>query len=61
MAQFRAFAPAVEVNGETVLSVVDGMGSFKAGAMKILDEMDQASRQLNEKLDLLCQQIEEAS
>jgi hypothetical protein len=33
----------------------------KAGAMKILDEMDQASRQLNEKLDHLRQQIKEAS
>ncbi|MGD8650240.1 MAG: dynamin family protein, partial [Desulfobacterales bacterium] len=33
----------------------------KAGAMKILDEMDRTSRQLNEKLDHLRQQIEEAS
>ena len=33
----------------------------KAGAMKILDEMDLASRQLNEKLDHLRKQIEEAS
>jgi hypothetical protein len=29
MAQFKAFAPGVEVNGETVLSILDGMGSFK--------------------------------
>jgi hypothetical protein len=29
MAQFKAFAPNVVVNGETVLSVVNGMGVFK--------------------------------
>ncbi len=33
----------------------------KAGAMKILDDMDQASRRLNEKLDHLRKQIEDAS
>ena len=33
----------------------------KAGAVKILDEMDQTSRQLNEKLDRIRKQIEEAS
>ena len=33
----------------------------KAGAVKILDEMDQASRRLNEKLDRIRKQIEEAS
>jgi GTPase SAR1 family protein len=33
----------------------------KAGAMKILDNMDQASRQLNEKLDRIRKQVEEAS
>jgi hypothetical protein len=33
----------------------------KTGAVKILDEMDQASRQLNEKLDRIRKQIEEAS
>jgi GTPase SAR1 family protein len=33
----------------------------KAGAVKILDEMDQASQQLNEKLDRIRKQIEEAS
>lgn len=38
MAQFRAFSPNVEVNGETVLSIVDGMGAFKPRAMKILEE-----------------------
>jgi len=32
----------------------------KAGAVKILDEMDQASQQLNEKLDRIRKQIEEA-
>ena len=38
MAQYKALAPGVEVNGETVLSVIDGMGSFKAQAVKILAE-----------------------
>ena len=38
MAQFKAFAPGVEVNGETVLSIVDGMGVFKNAAFKILSE-----------------------
>ena len=33
----------------------------KARALKILDEMDQASRKLNEKLDRIRKQIEEAS
>jgi hypothetical protein len=36
MAQFKAFAPGVQVNGESVLSVVDGMGAFKSKAEKIL-------------------------
>lgn len=36
MAQFVAFAPKVEVNGETVLSIVDGMGTFKEKALTIL-------------------------
>lgn len=36
MAQFKAFASGVSVNGETVLSVVAGMGGFKAQALKIL-------------------------
>ena len=36
MAQFKAFAPGVEVNGETVLSLVDGMGAFKETGLKIL-------------------------
>jgi hypothetical protein len=38
MAQFKAFAPNVEVNGETVLSVVNGMGPFKETALKILTD-----------------------
>ena len=38
MAQFKAFAPKVEVNGETVLSVVDGMGPFKEKDLAILAE-----------------------
>jgi hypothetical protein len=38
MAQFRAFAQGVEVNGETVYSIVDGMGSFKHTALSVLSE-----------------------
>jgi len=38
MAQFKAFSEAVEVNGETVLSVVDGMGTMKTVANQILTE-----------------------
>jgi hypothetical protein len=37
-AQFVAFAPAVEVNGETVFAVVDGMGLFKNRALGILEK-----------------------
>ena len=36
MAQFKAFAPGVEVNGQTVLSVVEGMGTFKQFSLQIL-------------------------
>lgn len=36
MAQFTAFAEGVEVNGETVLSVVNGMGPYKSMGLKIL-------------------------
>lgn len=36
MAQFQAFAPGVEVNGAAVLSVVEGMGGFRAMALQIL-------------------------
>jgi hypothetical protein len=38
MAQFKPFAAGVEVNGETVLSVIDGMGSFRESALHILAE-----------------------
>lgn len=38
MAQFKAFAPGVEVNGETVFSIIDGMGTFKSTAVAILAE-----------------------
>ena len=38
MTQFKACAPSVEVNGETVLSVVEGMGIFKDSAYKVLEE-----------------------
>ena len=36
MAQFVAFNKDVEVNGETVLSIVDGMGVYRDKAMKFL-------------------------
>lgn len=38
MAVFKAFDSNVEVNGETVLSVVDGMGAFKQRAYQIMKE-----------------------
>jgi len=36
--KFKAFAPMVEVNGETVFAIVDGMGSFRQSALHILAE-----------------------
>ena len=36
MKVFKASSPTVEVNGETVYAIVDGMGAFKAKALKIL-------------------------
>jgi hypothetical protein len=36
VAQFIAFAPDVEVNGESVFAVVDGMGIFRDRALRIL-------------------------
>ncbi len=38
MAQFKAYADGVEVNGETVLSIVDGMGAMKVMALQLLKE-----------------------
>jgi hypothetical protein len=41
MAQFKAYSPAVEVNGQTVLSIVDGMGAMASSrkmALKILED-----------------------
>lgn len=38
MAQFEAFAANVEVNGETVLSFIAGLGAFKTKALKVLEE-----------------------
>lgn len=38
MAQFKAFNQSVEVNGETVRSIVAGMGVFKDRALKFLGE-----------------------
>jgi hypothetical protein len=37
MAQFKAFSPNVEVNGETVTSIIDGMGAMKTMAASILE------------------------
>ena len=34
--QFRVFEPNIEVNGQTILSVVDGLGKFKDMGYKIL-------------------------
>jgi len=38
MAQFQAFSPQVTVNGQTVLSVISGMGAFKQTAVQILQK-----------------------
>ena len=38
MGQFKAYSANVEVNGETVLSIVDGMGSMKTMAIGILEK-----------------------
>jgi hypothetical protein len=38
MKTFVASSPKVEVNGETIYSVIDGMGVFKTSAIKILGE-----------------------
>jgi hypothetical protein len=38
MAQFKAYSASVEVNGETVLSIVDGMGAMKSMAISILEK-----------------------
>ena len=38
MALFEAYEPTVEVNGETVLSVVEGLSSFKDAALTMLKE-----------------------
>jgi hypothetical protein len=38
MKTFVASSPKVEVNGETIYSIIDGMGVFKTTAIKILSE-----------------------
>ena len=38
MVLFKAYDPKVEVNGETVLSVIAGVGAFKAQGIKILKD-----------------------
>ncbi len=37
MAEFKAYAHGIQVNGQTVLAIVDGMGAFKDRAYKILE------------------------
>ncbi len=39
MAQFKAFEPGIEVKGEAVLSLLDGMGSYKSMALKLLSDV----------------------
>jgi len=36
MAQFKAYSTAVEVNGETVITILKGMGAFQSTAKRIL-------------------------
>ncbi|MFC1853884.1 hypothetical protein ACFL27_27180 [candidate division CSSED10-310 bacterium] len=38
MPQFKALDPKVEVNGQTVLSIVDGMGTFKTLSLEYLSQ-----------------------
>jgi hypothetical protein len=38
MKTFSASSPKVEVNGETIYSIIDGMGVFKTTAIKILND-----------------------
>ena len=38
MKTFVASSPSVEVNGETIYSIIDGMGVFKSTAIKILGD-----------------------
>lgn len=47
MAQFQAYDPRVLVNGQTVLSVVAGMGAFKETAVRLLDRHAIANPQPN--------------
>jgi len=45
MSQFRAFSPNLKVNGESVLVILKGMGTFKIYAEKILAERGLTSPQ----------------
>ena len=38
MSEFKAFAPGVQVIGQSVLSIVEGMGAFRETALRILKE-----------------------
>jgi hypothetical protein len=48
MAQFKAYSPSVQVNGQTVLSVVQGMGAFKERALKVLADNGIPNPQVNQ-------------
>ena len=48
MAQFQAFSPNVMVTGHSVLSVVNGMGTFKQTALQILGRHGIQTPQPNE-------------
>lgn len=38
MAQYKAFSPDAEINGESILLIVNGMGAFRETAIKMLAE-----------------------
>lgn len=40
MAQFKSLVSGVEVNGQTVLSIANGLGSMKSMGLRILEEHD---------------------
>ena len=48
MAQFTAISPDVEVNGQTVLSIVAGMDTFKEIALEILESKGISSPKEND-------------
>jgi hypothetical protein len=46
--QFRSFEPKIEVNGQTVFSIVDGLGSFKTLSKKHLTSVNIGKIENNE-------------